>query len=306
MDGNFDIKKEARRQYFRYFRFWMIAAAVLLAIMVAVNVLRALENRRPRGNSQAPAERVYDNADVLTDEEEEQLRQYIAKLEQKSHVDLVLVTIDQPVGEDDYTWEQTMMNLADDFYDERAYGWDQAYGDGALLLDNWYEDENGSQKGSWLSTSGKMERVIGAYEEGKVFDRMDVYIDSSPYKAYRAALEQLAGYGDTSSTADGERGAGVLGAIVISAIAAIVYAVSNLRQNKAKDTTVATTYVLNGSPEMKYKADNFLRKSVTHHRINTDSGGGGSSRSGSHGGGGSYGHHSSSGGHSHGGGGRRR
>ncbi len=302
MDQDREIKREARRQYFKYFRFWMIGAAAVLVIGIFVNAARLVANNRPRGNPEAPKERVYDNADVLTDEEEQRLREHIAKLEKKAHVDLILVTINEPVGADDYTWEDTMMNIADDFYDNNAYGWDQAYGDGALLLANWYEDEDGSQKGSWLSTSGKMENIIGAYEEGNVFDRMDLYIDSDPCRAYQAALSRLAEYGDTSSSA-GDGGIGVLGAMAVSAVIAVIYALVNLRQSKAKDTTTASTYVPEGNFIMNSKSDIFLRKSVRSYRIQSSSGGGGSR---SHSGGGSYGSHRSSSGHSHGGGGRRR
>lgn len=297
-----EIKKEALRQYFKYFRIWFIVTGVILLITTCVVVEQVIVQNAPRKNSLAPTERVFDFADVMTNAEEDELRELIAKYEQKCHMDIVIVTIDQEMGLDDWTWETNMMNFADDFYDDRKYGWDMAYGDGALLLDNWYEDERGSQKGSWLSTCGKMERIIGAYEEGRVFDAMDAYIDSNPYKAYRAAIQRLAQYGGSGAGFDGSELSAYACLLFIPFVVALIYALVNLNQSKAKDTTAANTYVENGKPVLRFRADDFIRKNVVSHRIETSSGGSG----GGHSGGGSHGSHRSSSGHSHGGGGRRR
>ncbi len=300
-----EVKREALRQYLKYFRFWFIAVGVLLILTLGAAVLKAAVYALPRGNSRAPSERVYDYADVLTDDEEEELRAYIAKYEKKCHADLVVVTLNQPMGDTDYEWYMAMMNYADDFYDNGLYGWDSVYGDGALLLDNWYEDANGSQKGSWLSTSGKMERIIGSYEEDDVLDRMDVYIDSNPCEAYKAAVRRLAVYGRNGKNAGVISSTGILTSLIVPFIAALFFAITHLVQKKAEDTTTATTYVENGKPVLKAKSDEFIRKRLVSHRIES-SGGGGHGGGGSHSHGGSYGSHTSSGGQSHGGGGRRR
>ena len=82
-------------------------------------------------------------------------------------------------------------------------------------------------------------------------------------------------------------------------VIALFYAVCNMSQAPGVDTTTSTTYVPGGQPAVKSSRDDFLRKTVSKVKIETES----SSRSG---GGGSYGHHTSSGGYSHGGGGHRR
>ena len=46
---------------------------VLLVISVVLMVKHAMEDKRTRTNLDAPAERVYDYADVLTEEQEEKL-----------------------------------------------------------------------------------------------------------------------------------------------------------------------------------------------------------------------------------------
>ncbi|MDE6701062.1 MAG: TPM domain-containing protein [Acetatifactor sp.] len=305
-----EIRKEAIRKNLRYFMIWFIITGIVVVLLLGTVLFKTMQSNLPRLNTVSPQERVYDYADVLTDREEEELRAAIAEAEKQSHADIIIVTLNEPMGVSDSTWEWNMMNYADDFYDDGKYGWNKAYGDGALLLDNWYEDAGGSQKGSWLSTSGKMEDIIGRWEESQVLDEMYEYIDSNPYRAYLAAVTRLRDFGRYGATSRGygenDTYSGLLGALVISTIVAVCYFVKNLTQIKAKDTTLASTYVEGGVPAVRSRSDEFLRKSVTSHRIESSSGGGGGGGSRSHSGGGSHGHHTSSGGHSHGGGGRRR
>lgn len=321
---NNEVRKLAFKQYLHYFRIWFVLTGISVVVLLVAVVPKLMPKNSAiqRGNTMSTEkERVFDYADVLTDEEEQKLREYIAECEQKSQTDIIVVTLDQPMiyglpdsasqVEEDEMWNHNMMNFADDFYDEHQFGWNQPYGDGALILDNWYEDENGSQKGTWLSTAGKMEEYIGIYEEDVVLDAMYDYIDYAPYRAYYAAVTKLADYGEHGY----ERNYSLseiysivaCGGGAIPLIIALIYALTNLKNVPAKDTTKANTYVVNGKVIVNSRMDEFLRKNVTKRHIDTSSssGGGGSSRS-HHSGGGSHGHHTSSSGHSHGGGGRRR
>ena len=75
-----DFKKEAQRQYLHFFRIWFIIVGILLVVTVLVVVAKNMTyTSRERHNAQAPAERVYDYAEVLTDAEEEQLRELAEK-----------------------------------------------------------------------------------------------------------------------------------------------------------------------------------------------------------------------------------
>jgi uncharacterized membrane protein YgcG len=151
-----------------------------------------------------------------------------------------------------------------------------------------------------------MERIIGSYEEDDVLDRMDVYIDSNPCEAYKAAVRRLAVYGRNGKNAGVISSTGILTSLIVPFIAALFFAITHLVQKKAEDTTTATTYVENGKPVLKAKSDEFIRKRLVSHRIESGGGGGHGGGGGSHSHGGSYGSHTSSGGQSHGGGGRRR
>lgn len=289
-----EIKKEARKQYLHYFRIWFVVIGILAAVFLAVMVIHMGKSGRTRANNAAPAWRVYDEADVLTDEEERKLEEYIALCENKYHFDIVLVTVNEDVESQGY-WDTVMMNLADDFYDYNNFGYDKVHGDGVLLLDNWYEDENGSQKGSWLSTCGSVYEHFSSYDIDKVLDAVYYKVDSSPYLAYKAYVDK------TCELMESNFRRGIPWGIIIfmPLIVAIVYAVTNLKQVPAKDTTTAAVYVSGGKPVVNQQSDDFIRKHVATRHINTTSSGGGH-RSG---GGGS---HRSSSGVRHGGGGRRR
>jgi len=294
-------KSEARKQYFHYFRGWFIAVGMILAVTIAVGVMHLRKAPLLRANTSAPAERVYDNAGILTDAEEDKLRRYIARMEAKYGADFVILTFSEPVEgpEAEYryssaNWETNMINIADDFWDENGYGYNKNFeGDGSILIDNRYE----GQRGEWLSTSGKVEDALGSGEVESVLYAVDRYYDSDPCRAYMSYIDKVCGYLDGGFRVGGFY---YLGALAVSLITAGVYAASHLGKNKVRDTTPVNAYVVGGRPKMRNKTDDFIRKNVVTRRIETGSGSGGGGRSS-----GGGGHHVSRSGASHGGGGHR-
>jgi len=286
-----DISVEAKKQYLRYFRIWFIVIGIMAVIFAVLSVPKLLgKGGGVRQNGSAPAERVYDYADVLTDSEEQNLRDYIAQCETKHGIDLVLVTMNEDVESYGY-WDSVMRDTADDFYDNNNYGYNKIHGDGALLLDNWYEDDNGSQKGSWLSTCGIVKNKLDDYDIDVVLDKVYREVEDNPYEAYKAYVTEVCKMVSSGTT--------IISwwlVILLPIVVAIIFALVNLRRPQAENTKTATAYVAGGGPVMKHTGDTFLRKDVVKRRIQTSSGG-------SSGGGGS---HRSSSGVSHGGGGRRR
>lgn len=280
-----DIKKEAFRQYLHYFKFWFAAAAVMLVVFLGLFAYKSLA-KKERGNDEAPAERVYDEADVLSEEEEKLLREHIAKKEAGTGMDIVLVTIKEDVEAQGY-WEGVMRDYADDFYDYGKYGYDKVHGDGVLLLDNWYE----GQEGSWLSTCGKAYERLDSAEVDRILDAVYDRVEESPYEAYRAYVDEAC-----RLVKKGNISLPLWMILVTPAVIAAVYFSVHRTHKKAEDTTTASTFVRNGKPVMNESRDEFIRKNVTSVKIETNSSG---SRSGGGG-------HRSSSGVRHGGGGRRR
>lgn len=308
MENNY--KKEARRQYIHYFCFWFAGIGILAAACVILWAVRPGREEIPRTNMEAPKERVYDYADVLTQEEEEKLRRHIAEAEGRLGIDIVLMTIDYSVeGEDAMEkhnlryrdWERNMQDIADDFWDQNRFGYNKSFeGDGILLLHNWYT----GQTGEHISTSGSVERAFSSSDIDRVLDAVDAYYDfgpntytaAEPYKSYIAYVDKVEELLDRSSLPSVPWPV----VFILPVFVAAVYAMSHLSQSKAQNTTAVNAYVAGGRPEFRDRTDAFIRKSVVTRKIQTDSGGsGGSGRSGG------GGHHYSSGGASHGGGSRR-
>lgn len=282
------------KQYFSYFKFWFLALTIVGIFAALAGVKHYADCGRGRGNTRTPEQRVYDNADVLSGEEEKALEQLIAKRERQTGCDFVIVTINEPVLSKfgytgDYYWEIAMRNLADDFYDENHFGYDTTGGNGSLLLDNWYEGE----AGTWLSTGGKVYERFSEEDIEQVLDAVYEKIETNPYEAYRAYVESV--YRKMSGKDDWLM---KLLVVLLPAVVCIVFISANIKPKAGEKTVNSRTYVNGGKAKMNEERDIYLRKTVSQRRIET------SSSSGGHRGGG--GGHRSSGGFSHGGGGRRR
>lgn len=288
------------KQYFSYFKYLFIGIGVLVLLTVLAEAVKI--SMSGRSNHSAPEERVYDEADVLTAKEEEKLRDLIAKREKQIGCDIVLVTIDRSLlteyglEDTDANWEYSMRNYADDFYDENQYGYNKDFeGDGVLLLDNWYEGE----EGSYLSTSGRVYQRFSSYMIDDLLDDVSDEVEDSPYKAYRIYIEDV--YRQMARENSLARMMNPLALFIITLVIALIYVASHLKYKEGEKTTSANTYVENGSVRFNVKKDTLVNKVVTSRVIESSSSGSGSGHSS----GGGGGHHSSSGA-SHGGGGHRR
>ncbi len=286
------------KKYFSYFKFLFIILGILAVVTAGAAVVSKLNSTYVRKNSEAPARRVYDYAEVLTEKEEDKLAELIARREKETGCDIVLVTINESlykkygVTEDtDKNWESCMMRFADDFYDENNFGYNRVHGDGVLLLHNWYPAE----KGSWLSTCG---RALDRYSRSMVNNILDdVYAKAkrNPYQAYRSYIENV--YRDMSGK--GKINLNPLILLVISVVAAGIFIATHIKSKEGEKTTAASTYVENNSVRFRIQRDELVNKFVTTRVIPRNTGGGGGGHSGG------AGSHMSSGGVSHGGGGRR-
>lgn len=290
------------RKFFFYFRYYFIVIAVLAVILVFRSLGKGKEEYVRSNPDCTTTERVFDYADVLSDEEEQKLRELIAQSEQKTGCDIVLVTLNQSLKEYAKGYEdrlgylepyQYVMVYADNFYDENNFGFNRAHGDGVLLLDNWYREEDGRIY-SWLSTCGRAETRFSDSMIDSLLDDALENVDSDPYGAYSAYVKIF-----TRQMTGQKVQIPVWAVLLASAFATAFYVFAHLSDNKGKKTVNAMTYVAQGaSTRITRREDIFLRRSVSKRKIETNSGNGG--------GGGGGGHHVSSGGVSHGGGGHSR
>lgn len=287
------------KAYFKYFRFLFIFITVLAAIFCILFGFRKQTTKERTNKECTTTKRVFDEADVLTGVEEENLEILIAKKEKQIACDIVIVTIDESLEEYAKSYEnqiglvnteQYVMVYADNFYNEHKFGFDKPYGDGAIYVDNWYRESDGWCY-SRLSTSGK---VQNKYTDGmiqRLNNKVMDIVNENPYEAYKTYVNTLSK--DMSGAFIGyDMPIGVI--LAFAVLVTAIYISVHITGNKGKKTTLPITYVTGGHPTMNVKEDALVSKFVTSRRIQTSSGGSG-------GGGG----HTSAGGHSHGGGGGR-
>lgn len=80
------------------------------------------------------SEKIYDFSDILTDEEEKELKTLIDAFYNKTKMDLVIVTDNLP-----YTNDEENVAYAEDFYDYNDFGMNTKHHDGIVFFRNTYE-----------------------------------------------------------------------------------------------------------------------------------------------------------------------
>nr|MCR5654126.1 TPM domain-containing protein [Lachnospiraceae bacterium] len=234
----------------RYFKhFWIFFVIVIVVCGVCVPIKIAMSKgdgvTYTRTNHEAPKERVFDYADVLSDGEEEQLRALIAEKEVQCGCDIVLVTINEP----ELNTEQELMVYADDFYDHNQFGFDKACGDGCLYLDNWGSGYY------WFSTCGRCEakyssEMIDSLTTGINDELVEDYEGPYGYEYFYDAYEY---YVETVyRNMNGHSAAlqvdhPLLISLGVALLVAIIYVLVGVSHTKAKITTNDLTYVKAGT-----------------------------------------------------------
>ena len=291
------------KRYLQYFKvlFIIIGVVAVFAVIAAVISSSKATTVAARANTECDTEeRVFDYGDKLTDEQEADLRLLIAQKEQETGCDIVLVTLNESLKEYAESYKDSIgevepyqytMVYADNFYDEHKFGYNKPGGNGVVILDNWFREEDGSVY-SWMSTSGSAKEKYTTDMIEELFDISLESVVSDPYGAYVLVINNFADTMTGKSSLYGLLNPGV--AFILALICAVIFILVNLSGNKGKKTTDAATYVAGGKPNMNRSEDRFLHKVVTTRKIPKNTGGSGS------------GGHISAGGASHGGGGHSR
>lgn len=257
-------------------------------------------------------EKVYDFANLLTDEEEKKLYSSINQYIEKYDMDMAVVTIDK-------NNKASAMDYADDFYDYNNFGVGSTYNGLLFLIDM-------DTREMWISTTGEAIRVYSDARIDSILDSTYNHIKSQKYylcaNAFVSRASSYASLGVPSSNKNtyiNENGeyivnttdymddenygisfgtAFVIVSLLVSTTASLIFVIVSSNKHKTiKKATQAKQYLVNGSFNLTEKEDRFVTSHTTKH-YNPPS----SSRSGGSGGGSST--HFSSSGSSHGGGGR--
>lgn len=288
------------REYFRYFKWIYSILAVLGILLVLLHVghwgIAKAANYQRTNRKCSTEQRVFDYGNVLTDKEEQKLEKLIAKREKQTGCDIVLVTLKESLKEyareiePGVGYDQFVRVYAEQFWEENGFGYDKPDGDGVVLVDNWFREDDGSIY-TWFCTTGKAKNAYSAAQIDHILDNVYRYVERNPYRAYKTYVNDF--YHDMLGINVFTFYVPSMSCWLIGIISAVIFIACNWRSKRGKKTTTAVTYVTGGEPAFRVHEDRFLRKTVTQRRIERSSSGGG----GGHGGGGGGGHHGG-GGHS--------
>lgn len=234
--------------------------------------------KEERTNTQCRTEeRVFDTANVLTEEEENGLRELIGEKEKLTGLDIVLLTIREP-GTDDY---YAIRDYAQSYYEEQGFGWDKPNGDGVIYVDNWATGY------CWLCTTGRAAEKLGDSTVRYIIDRTNETVNEEPYGAYRTMINTTAAEMQNLNLFHFR--VGNLWLVLIALAAAAIFAAVNYVGNRGQVTTSRSTYVPEGGVRTNQIADVYLRSHISRRKIETDHDTGGSDGGGSIGGSGGHG-----------------
>ena len=288
------------KQFLKYFKVPFILIAIMAIVCIGVRISKSGEPEITWTNDDTDlTANVFDYAENLTDAQEKELDELISSVEDQIKCDIAVVTLNRTLSLEGYHSEpsQWVMEYADDFADNHMMGYDKAYGNSIVFVDNLKREYTGRVY-SWISTSGLAMKKISQSEAEEIMDIAladlnDNSDEDDYFEAYSNVIKLLPSFFDKGSVSGTAQNVlKPLYITIFSLIVALLYVLINWSSKVGDKTTRSTTYVENGHPTITHQGDVFLRKTVSKVKIETSSSGSGG--------------HISSGGHSHGGGGHSR
>ena len=254
------------------------------------------------------SEKIYDFANVLTEDEKDDLYTRIMDFVNEYNMDMVIVTIDEEFN--DYQVE----TFADDFFDYNNFG-EYTSGtsyDGILVIRN----VNDFNRYYYISNSGMAQLYFSGSRTDQILDNMydNMHIDNYyagfidfinetrhirslglPEKYEGCHVDNYGNlYDENGNKINFARGRYILPlfpAFITAIITSLIIILILIGKNKmVKKAVQASEYINKDSVEILKREDNFLSSHTTHYTVSSSSSGGGS--------------HSGSSGFSHSGGGR--
>lgn len=219
-------------------------------------------------------QKVYDNADVLSEQEEASLQEKCIEAAQQSKADFVIVTVDSLDG-------KAAKAYAGDFYDNNGFGYEGKEGTGTLLLIS-MEDRD-----VWISTSGKCEELFTSSSDD-IIEAITPYLsDGAYYDGLSVYIQKTAEYIENGGKSDGQKllefFIQIVAALAIAGIAIwIMYSGS-----MSKMTVNGYTYATGHKSDVLQHYDVFQRTTTVSRHIERNPGGSGNytgSSGNSHGG----------------------
>ena len=230
--------------------------------------------------------KVYDDASLLSSEEQKELNDKACSIADDLQMDIVIVTItdDEGKGEEVY---------AEDFYDNNKFGYG-TYNDGVLLLLNM------TTRKFWVLTTGNSRKYVDDARTDELKDYITPNLSSGNYyEAFNDFIDRVkddvnSGIPDGKYVFDPKSGENVrnyhvssqnvLVAVGIALATAVICIIVIVRRYKFHTIISANVYIDKNETAFREKSDTFLREYTTSVRIESNSGGGGGGGGGSSGG----------------------
>ena len=222
-------------------------------------------------------EKVYDFADLFTDEEEQQLYTKITNYINEYNLDLAVVTIDEN--------NKTPREYADDFYDYNDFN---QQGGILFLIDM-------DNRKIYMSTTGQAIKMYNDYRINTVLDEVYTYMsDEEYYEGTSNYIDKISDYAKkgvpTSNNEEKSLTSSIFMSLLIGLIGtAIIMAILIFKNKMVRKATTAREYLNKNSIKIQNMGEILISSNTTKHEIDHSSSGSsthtGSSGS-SHGGGG--------------------
>ncbi len=256
--------------------------------------------------------KVYDDGELLTEAEENELQELLVKTAERTEQDLVIVTTRDNGGKE-------ARDYAVDFYDEHGFGYEKENGSGVLFLIDM------DARTFYISTAGT---AIEKYTDAEINDTLDAVMPDMRAGDYAGACftfvseaERFLTGGETGDNgyydekedrfveypaakeepgwkkAVSPRRLAIVFSISAAVSAFVVLIISWNR--KTRMSVNGGTYMKDGGLQFRERSDRFTHTTVVTRQIPKDNGGSGGGGGRSH-----SSSHTSSSGRSHGGGGR--
>ncbi len=243
----------------------------LTAVLITLIITMSLTFTAYAENSN----RIVDNADLFTAEEEQDLLNRVNDIYENKKFDVVIVTVKSTDGKSDQAY-------ADDFYDYNGYGYGSKH-DGCILLIRYTSD---TDRYMHIGGTGYGEKSFNSDAIESALDEIIPNAQMGDFYSCAVEFTEIA-----AKKANRQYGKTLAIALIIALIISLVIVTMVKKSYKpVKFNRNAAPYLVDGSLIVNSSYDNFLYTNVTRTKIESDSSSGGS--------------HTGSSGTSHSGGGR--
>ncbi|SDN64534.1 YgcG family protein [Bacillus sp. OK048] len=246
------------------------------------------------------AQYIYDYAHLLTDQEAANLQNLAKELGEERETAFIIITLNGTDGKD-------IVQYVEDFYDDKAPGYDQSHGNTAILAIDMQERDiylAGFKKAEQYLDDGRLDQIrdniTPDLSESRYFQAFSLFLTTSyEYMGYEPtdgnSSDGYSGYGPGGSSEGYNRYESGVGhenlffqwwfQLIASLLVAAVVVGMMAYRSGGRVTVNEQTYMNNERSKVLNQYDNYVRQTVTRQRKpsnDTKSGGGGGITGGGH------------------------